>query len=42
MFMDLGFKEAKDLVKKVPVVLKKGLTKEEAEPNPFQTNTAAL
>ena len=34
-FTDLGFKEAKDLVEKAPVVLKKGLTKEEAEPNPF-------
>ncbi|GMY11916.1 50s ribosomal protein l7/l12 [Fagus crenata] len=31
-FTDLGLKEAKDLVEKVPVVLKKGLTKEEAEP----------
>ncbi|KAI4324169.1 hypothetical protein L6164_023726 [Bauhinia variegata] len=31
-FTDLGLKEAKDLVEKVPCVLKKGLTKEEAEP----------
>jgi large subunit ribosomal protein L7/L12 len=31
-FTDLGLKEAKDLVEKVPVVLKKGLTKEEACP----------
>ncbi|KAJ6342915.1 hypothetical protein OIU78_010774 [Salix suchowensis] len=31
-FTDLGLKEAKDLVEKVPVVLKKGLTKEEAGP----------
>ena len=31
-FMDLGLKEAKELVEKVPVVLKKGLTKEEANP----------
>ena len=31
-FMDLGLKEAKELVEKVPVVLKKGLTKEEADP----------
>lgn len=31
-FTDLGLKEAKDLVEKAPVVLKKGLTKEEAEP----------
>ncbi|KAF7806982.1 50S ribosomal protein like [Senna tora] len=30
-FTDLGLKEAKDLVEKVPCVLKKGLTKEEAE-----------
>ncbi|CAI0375156.1 unnamed protein product [Linum tenue] len=29
-FTDLGLKEAKDLVEKVPAVLKKGLTKEEA------------
>ncbi|OVA09388.1 Ribosomal protein L7/L12 [Macleaya cordata] len=29
-FTDLGLKEAKDLVEKTPVVLKKGLTKEEA------------
>lgn len=29
-FTDLGLKEAKDLVEKVPCVLKKGLTKEEA------------
>lgn len=29
-FTDLGLKEAKDLVEKAPVVLKKGLTKEEA------------
>ncbi|KAF5733378.1 hypothetical protein HS088_TW17G00921 [Tripterygium wilfordii] len=29
-FTDLGLKEAKDLVEKVPVVLKKGVTKEEA------------
>ncbi|KAF3439066.1 hypothetical protein FNV43_RR17341 [Rhamnella rubrinervis] len=31
-FTDLGLKEAKDLVDKVPVVLKKGVTKEEADP----------
>lgn len=31
-FTDLGLKEAKDLVEKVPCVLKKGLTKEEAAP----------
>ncbi|XP_004497250.1 large ribosomal subunit protein bL12c-like [Cicer arietinum] len=31
-FTDLGLKEAKDLVEKVPCVLKKGLTKEEANP----------
>ena len=31
-FTDLGLKEAKDLVEKVPCVLKKGLTKEEADP----------
>ncbi|XP_031482608.1 uncharacterized protein LOC116252469 [Nymphaea colorata] len=31
-FTDLGLKEAKDLVEKAPVVLKKGVTKEEAEP----------
>ncbi|KAI3987682.1 hypothetical protein MKX01_028416 [Papaver californicum] len=31
-FTDLGLKEAKDLVEKAPVVLKKGLTKEEANP----------
>ena len=31
-FTDLGLKEARELVKKVPVVLKKGLTKEEADP----------
>ncbi|KAK7858493.1 50s ribosomal protein l7/l12 [Quercus suber] len=31
-FTDLGLKEAKELVEKVPVVLKKGLTKEEADP----------
>lgn len=30
-FTDLGLKEAKDLVEKAPVVLKKGLTKEEAD-----------
>ncbi|KAL1334199.1 hypothetical protein HN51_063098 [Arachis hypogaea] len=30
-FTSLGLKEAKDLVEKVPTVLKKGLTKEEAE-----------
>uniref|UniRef100_A0A0D6R4I8 Large ribosomal subunit protein bL12 C-terminal domain-containing protein n=1 Tax=Araucaria cunninghamii TaxID=56994 RepID=A0A0D6R4I8_ARACU len=29
-FTDLGLKEAKELVEKVPVVLKQGLTKEEA------------
>nr|GLL19361.1 uncharacterized protein LOC109168874 [Ipomoea trifida] len=29
-FTDLGLKEAKDLVEKVPVVVKKGLSKEEA------------
>ncbi|KAI3902679.1 hypothetical protein MKW92_050920 [Papaver armeniacum] len=31
-FTDLGLKEAKDLVQKAPVVMKKGLTKEEAYP----------
>ncbi|KAL5993409.1 hypothetical protein ACLOJK_014334 [Asimina triloba] len=31
-FTDLGLKEAKDLVEKAPVVLKKGVTKEEASP----------
>jgi len=31
-FTDLGLKDAKDLVEKVPCVLKKGLTKEEANP----------
>ncbi|KAI3936553.1 hypothetical protein MKW92_030041 [Papaver armeniacum] len=31
-FTDLGLKEAKDLVQKAPVVMKKGLTKEEANP----------
>ncbi|KAL4181740.1 hypothetical protein AMTRI_Chr12g272580 [Amborella trichopoda] len=31
-FTDLGLKEANDLVEKAPVVLKKGLTKEEAGP----------
>lgn len=30
-FTSLGLKEAKDLVEKVPAVLKKGVTKEEAE-----------
>lgn len=30
-FTDLGLKEAKDLVEKAPIVVKKGLTKEEAE-----------
>lgn len=30
-FTDLGLKEAKDLVEKVPVVVKKGITKEDAE-----------
>ncbi|KAJ3670844.1 hypothetical protein LUZ60_008270 [Juncus effusus] len=30
-FTDLGLKEAKELVEKVPVVVKKGVTKEEAE-----------
>ncbi|EOA18640.1 hypothetical protein CARUB_v10007214mg [Capsella rubella] len=30
-FTDLGLKEAKDLVEKAPVILKKGITKEEAE-----------
>ncbi|XP_040989067.1 50S ribosomal protein L7/L12-like [Juglans microcarpa x Juglans regia] len=29
-FMDLGLKKAKELVEKAPMVLKKGLTKEEA------------
>ena len=32
-FTDLGLKEAKDLVEKVPMVLKNGLTKEEANPS---------
>lgn len=31
MFTSLGLKEAKDLVEKVPAVLKKGVTKEEVE-----------
>ena len=31
-FTDLGLKEAKELVEKVPMVFKKGLTKEEANP----------
>ncbi|XP_027344872.1 uncharacterized protein LOC113857268 [Abrus precatorius] len=31
-FTDLGLKEAKDLVEKAPCVLKKGITKEEANP----------
>ncbi|KAL3526891.1 hypothetical protein ACH5RR_011547 [Cinchona calisaya] len=30
-FTDLGLKEAKDLVEKAPVVVKKGVTKEEAD-----------
>ncbi|XP_077234405.1 uncharacterized protein LOC143876583 [Tasmannia lanceolata] len=30
-FTDLGLKEAKDLVEKAPIVLKKGVTKEEAD-----------
>ncbi|MFS8010796.1 putative ribosomal protein L7/L12 [Helianthus anomalus] len=30
-FTDLGLKEAKDLVEKVPIVVKKGITKDEAE-----------
>ncbi|KAK9061908.1 hypothetical protein SSX86_019092 [Deinandra increscens subsp. villosa] len=30
-FTDLGLKEAKDLVEKAPIVVKKGITKEEAE-----------
>lgn len=30
-FTDLGLKEAKDLVEKVPIVIKKGVVKEEAE-----------
>lgn len=30
-FTELGLKDAKDLVEKVPVVVKKGLTKAEAE-----------
>lgn len=30
-FTDLGLKEAKDLVEKAPTLLKKGVTKEEAE-----------
>lgn len=30
-FTDLGLKEAKDLVEKVPCVLKKGVTKEEGD-----------
>ncbi|KAG6394263.1 hypothetical protein SASPL_144846 [Salvia splendens] len=30
-FTDLGLKEAKDLVEKTPAVVKKGVTKEEAE-----------
>lgn len=31
-FTDLGLKEAKDLVEKAPVILKKGVTKEEGNP----------
>ncbi|XP_022962964.1 uncharacterized protein LOC111463314 [Cucurbita moschata] len=31
-FTDLGLKEAKDLVEKVPVVLKKGVTKDQGNP----------
>ncbi|KAL2327799.1 hypothetical protein Fmac_021226 [Flemingia macrophylla] len=31
-FTDLGLKEAKDLVEKVPCVLKKAVTKDEAKP----------
>ncbi|XP_058114244.1 uncharacterized protein LOC131257373 [Magnolia sinica] len=31
-FTDLGLKEAKDLVEKAPVVLKKGVAKEEVGP----------
>lgn len=31
VFTDLGLKEAKDLVEKTPAVVKKGVTKEEAE-----------
>ncbi|KAJ4975892.1 hypothetical protein NE237_000998 [Protea cynaroides] len=31
-FTDLGLKEAKELVEKAPIVLKKGITKEEANP----------
>jgi large subunit ribosomal protein L7/L12 len=30
-FTDLGLKEAKDLVEKAPTLLKKGVTKDEAE-----------
>lgn len=30
-FTELGLKEAKDMVEKAPIVVKKGLTKEEAE-----------
>ncbi|KAD7479341.1 hypothetical protein E3N88_02477 [Mikania micrantha] len=30
-FTDLGLKEAKDLVEKAPIVVKKGITKDEAE-----------
>lgn len=30
-FTDLGLKDAKDLVDKAPIVVKKGLTKEEAD-----------
>ncbi|KAI5684438.1 hypothetical protein M9H77_05666 [Catharanthus roseus] len=30
-FTDLGLKEAKDMVEKAPIVVKKGITKEEAE-----------
>lgn len=30
-FTDLGLKEAKDMVEKAPIVVKKGLTKEEAD-----------
>lgn len=30
-FTNLGLKEAKDLVEKVPIVLKQGVTKEEAD-----------
>lgn len=39
-FTDLGLKEAKELVEKTPVVVKKGVTKEEAEAIAAKLKTA--